>query len=43
MSGDDAHEQALSALDWLPGMRTLARSRSALHGLLGLAWYRLRH
>jgi len=48
ISGDDAHEQDAheqepSALDWLPGMSTLARSRSALHGLLGLAWYRLRH
>lgn len=43
MRGDDAHAQELTALDWLPSMGTLARSRTALHGLLGLAWYRLRH
>lgn len=41
MSGGEARD--LSVSDWLPGMRTLARSRAALHGLLGLAWYRLRH
>ncbi len=30
-------------LDWLPSARGMVISRAALHELLGLVWYRLRH
>lgn len=44
MSGERTLERTRerSVLDWVPSMTTLARSRAALHGLVGLAWYRLR-